>query len=130
MKRTWKRALFVVVAGVCGLATVADVDAGIVFRRRPGLFPGRGSNQTTTARTVAATPGAAVTTTTPATPAAPAQPAGPAAAVATTGGVATGGTATTTTTRTRNRRLGRRRNTATNQVTVAPAATTVRGQNP
>ena len=34
MKRNWKHGLMCVVTGLCCFATVAEVDAGIIFRRR------------------------------------------------------------------------------------------------
>ena len=114
MKRTWKRCVVGLVVGACCLATVADVDAGIIFRRRPT----RNTTYQATTTTRTAAPLAVAPAPTPA----------PAAGVAATGPVTTG--ATNTTNRTRSRRLGRRRGTTTNQVTVAPAAVTVRGQTP
>ena len=35
MKRIWKHGMMWVVTGLCCFATVAEVDAGIIFRRRP-----------------------------------------------------------------------------------------------
>jgi len=56
MKRNWKYGLMCVVAGLCCLATVAEVDAGIIFRRRPGLLGRRRAPVvTTTTRQVATT---------------------------------------------------------------------------
>ena len=45
MRRNWKYGLMCVVAGLCCFATVADVDAGIIFRRRG---TGYATTQTTT----------------------------------------------------------------------------------
>ena len=45
MKRNWKYGLMCVVAGLCCFATVAEVDAGIIFRRRG---TGYTTTQTTT----------------------------------------------------------------------------------
>jgi hypothetical protein len=86
MRRNWKYGLMCVVAGLCCFATVAEVDAGIVFRRRPGLFGRRRPPVvTTTTRQVATTtvtPSMTVRGQTPAAalpatgaPATPAQPA-------------------------------------------------------
>ena len=46
MKRNWKHGLICTVAGLCCFATVAEVDAGIIFRRRPTT--GVTNTQTTT----------------------------------------------------------------------------------
>jgi len=54
MRRYWKYGLMCAVAGLCCLATVAEVDAGIIFRRRPTLVGRRRGNVVTT-RQVAAT---------------------------------------------------------------------------
>jgi len=126
MRLNWKRGLMGIVAGVCCLATVAEVDAGIIFRRRPSLTPGRGNYQTTTTRTNAP---AVAATTAPATTA-------PYTAVAPASGSTGGAPAAATTTTTQGRRrgvLGRRRSSTVTrtQVTATPSTPmTVRGQTP
>ena len=75
MRRNWKYGLMCVVAGLCCFATVAEVNAGIIFRRGTGYT----TTQTTTytsgtrrevfgrRRGTAATTSQAATTTVPAT---------------------------------------------------------------
>jgi hypothetical protein len=117
MRRNWKYGLLCAVSGLCCFATVAEVDAGIVFRRRPGLFPGRGTSYQTTS-TVAPTAAAPALV-----------PAATATATAPTARAPV-----TTTTRTRRRGiLGRRRGTVVTSSQVATTsapAMTVRGQTP
>jgi hypothetical protein len=83
MKRTWKHGLIWIVTGLCCFATVAEVDAGIIFRRRPGLFQRRGNVATSAQVATTRSAGMTVRGQTPdsqtlppaTTPAAPAQPA-------------------------------------------------------
>ena len=125
MRLNWKRGLVWTVAGVCCLATVAEVDAGVILRRRPGLVPSRGNYQTTSTRASAPAPAATVENTP-----------SPAPATAATGGSTGGAPAATTTTTTQSRRrgiLGRRRNNTVTRSQVAVTSNTpmtVRGQTP
>jgi hypothetical protein len=54
MRRNWKYGLMCAVAGLCCFATVAEVDAGIIFRRRgtavTSVTPATTTSATTTVR--------------------------------------------------------------------------------
>jgi hypothetical protein len=98
MKRNWKQGLIWIVAGLCCSATVAEVDAGIIFRRgsrngvtttqsttnvtrgRRGILGRRrGTEATSSQVTTTTSPGMTVRGQTPdnATPATGASPAAP-----------------------------------------------------
>jgi hypothetical protein len=123
MKRIWMHGLKWVVAGACCLVTVAEVDAGIVFRRRGNRSGGVTYQATTTGTTTAAPTG---TATTP----------GTAASAGPSGSVAAPTPTSTVTTATRVRRrgiLGRRRGTVVTSSQMAASTgpgMTVRGQTP